>query len=119
MFGIGMTEIIIILIIALLVIGPEKLPDLARMLGKGLAEFKKTAEDFRNTIHENLEVEEEEKEKLLQKTQQSKSIKPKKGEVPPEEKQENSPETGIEEGPIADEAPFSESVPEDKSNNQS
>ncbi len=62
MFGIGMTELIIILAIALLVIGPEKLPELARTLGKGLSEFKKTAEDFRNSIHEDVMVEEEPEE---------------------------------------------------------
>lgn len=41
MFGIGWTEILVILVIALLVLGPTKLPDIARGLGKGLREFRK------------------------------------------------------------------------------
>ena len=43
MFGIGMQELLIILVIALIVVGPRKLPDLAKSLGPGFAEFKKTA----------------------------------------------------------------------------
>ena len=50
MFGIGMPELMIIMVIALIVIGPQKLPELARSLGKGLAEFKRATDDFRQSV---------------------------------------------------------------------
>lgn len=50
MFGIGTTEVLVILVVALLVIGPSKLPDVARSLGKGLAEFKRMSSDVKRTI---------------------------------------------------------------------
>jgi sec-independent protein translocase protein TatA len=60
MFGIGMPELLIILVIALVVIGPQKLPDLARSLGKGLAEFKKASNDLRRGVEETGATEESE-----------------------------------------------------------
>ena len=47
MFGIGMTELVVILVIGLLVLGPKRLPELARSLGKGLAEFRRASTDLR------------------------------------------------------------------------
>lgn len=50
MFGLGMPEILLILAIALIVIGPQKLPDLAKTLGRAMGEFKKAAQEFKRSI---------------------------------------------------------------------
>lgn len=50
MFGLGMPEIFLILAIALIVIGPKKLPDLAKTLGRAMGEFKRSAQDFKRSI---------------------------------------------------------------------
>ena len=47
MFGIGMTELVVIFVIGLIVLGPKRLPDLARTLGRSLAEFRRTSSELR------------------------------------------------------------------------
>lgn len=50
MFGLGMPEILLILAIALIVIGPQKLPELAKTLGRAMGEFKRSAQDLKRSI---------------------------------------------------------------------
>jgi Tat protein translocase TatB subunit len=47
MFGIGMTELMVIFVIGLVVLGPKRLPELARSLGRSLAEFRRASNDMR------------------------------------------------------------------------
>ncbi|MFH1059945.1 MAG: twin-arginine translocase TatA/TatE family subunit [Pseudomonadota bacterium] len=53
MFGIGMPELLLILGVALLVVGPSKLPDLAKSIGKGLNEFRKATDDIKSQLADN------------------------------------------------------------------
>jgi TatA/E family protein of Tat protein translocase len=54
-FGIGMPELLVILVVALLVLGQKKLPDVARALGRGMAEFRRASSELRATLNEPVE----------------------------------------------------------------
>ncbi|MFH1965209.1 MAG: twin-arginine translocase TatA/TatE family subunit [Acidobacteriota bacterium] len=58
-WNLGFPEIMIIFVIALLVFGPRKLPELGKSLGKSLAEFKKATNDLKKTWEEEVKAEEE------------------------------------------------------------
>ena len=62
MFGIGLPELIIIMVIALIVIGPSKLPDLAKALGKGMAEFRKATQEIKDSLDLDEDIEEVKKD---------------------------------------------------------
>jgi len=58
MFGIGMPELLLLLAIALIVVGPKKLPELARAFGRGIAEFKKATNELKESLETNTEFSE-------------------------------------------------------------
>ena len=62
MFGIGIQELIIIAIIALLIVGPKKLPDLAKTLGKSFSELRKAADGITDDLKQTLQNDEKQKD---------------------------------------------------------
>ena len=60
MFGsLGMPELIVIFVIALIIFGPKKLPELGRSLGRSLNEFKRASNELKNTLEEEVRIEEQ------------------------------------------------------------
>ena len=60
MFGsIGMPELIIIMVIALIIFGPRKLPELGKSLGRSINEFKRASTDLQNTLEQEIKLEEQ------------------------------------------------------------
>jgi sec-independent protein translocase protein TatA len=88
MFGpIGMPELIIILVIALIIFGPRKLPELGKSLGRSLNEFKRASTDLQNTLEQEIRLEE-------QKERQAKEQAKEKERFASSDFSESAPETG-------------------------
>ena len=103
MFGIGMPELLLILAVALIVLGPKKLPELARSLGKGLAELKKSTEELKG----NLNVGDEFKDltNIIDPSKYLETLTPNPPEVNQEVKPEVKPEVNLEIKPEIKPAP--------------
>jgi Tat protein translocase TatB subunit len=82
-FDIGLQELIVIFIGALLVFGPKRLPDLAKSLGKGLGELKRAFQDVKDHVETEFHETNETRDTVLENKEQ----------LPPEEKIENKHET--------------------------
>jgi Tat protein translocase TatB subunit len=81
MFGIGIQELIIIAVIALIIVGPKKLPDLAKTLGKGFSEFRRAADEVTGDLKQTMQDDEKPqddglKDSLLLKEQDAQKTKP-------------------------------------------
>ncbi len=63
MFNIGMPELLLILAIALIILGPKKLPDIAKALGRSLSEFRRASDEIKETIEADLSSEEGDSDK--------------------------------------------------------
>lgn len=90
MFGIGMTEMLLIAGLALIVLGPKKLPDLARSLGKGFAEFKRATNELKNTIE--VEARSAEVEKIREQLIRDGKMTPPQAMTPEADDSEVKPE---------------------------
>src|SRR2546426_1957147 len=54
MFGVGFPELVLIMVVALLVLGPQRLPEVARMLGRAYGQLRRASEEFQQTIRQDL-----------------------------------------------------------------
>ncbi len=79
MGSLGMQEIVVIFILALIVFGPRKLPEIGKSLGKGLAEFKKASNELRQTWEEEVRLDKE--KEATSEILKSSSSEPKKDSV--------------------------------------
>jgi Tat protein translocase TatB subunit len=118
MFGIGLPELVIIIIVALLVVGPSKLPEVARSLGKALGEFRRMADDVKETIEQEMTIEEEKKEEPGEQKEgeQKEGEQEQAGAIGEKEEQQEPPEKQEEEsaggGPPTGAEPPPETGPE-------
>ena len=76
MFGIGMPELLVILVVALIVLGPKRLPEIARSLGRGMAEFRRASNEFSRTLSASLEEPPQQPAPPQQPTPAAPAVKP-------------------------------------------
>ena len=92
MFGIGTTELLIIMLVALIVLGPKQLPGIARSLGKALGEFRRVTTDVQRTLNlEAAKIEENEREQKKTATTVKKAETPKSSVEEPQPAPQSSP----------------------------
>ncbi len=103
MFGLGIPELLVIFVIALIVFGPKKLPDLGKSIGRAMAEFKKAQEEFQESVKSEMrEVEKSadlEEIKKLGKIDLSASPEAQAGKSAEEQGEEQKPEQKPEQQP--------------------
>ncbi|WP_217637483.1 twin-arginine translocase TatA/TatE family subunit [Desulfuromusa kysingii] len=95
-----MTEMVLIAALALIILGPKKLPELARSLGKGFAEFKRTTNELKNTIDLEIKAEDKRHNQKVAALNKKKSLDNSDDETPVPETDETSIKTSVKDAPI-------------------
>jgi len=72
--SVGMPELVIILVIALIIFGPRKLPELGRSLGKSIGEFRKASNELKSTLEEEIRVEEQKEQRAKLEAEQATAV---------------------------------------------
>ena len=72
--SVGMPELIIILVIALIIFGPRKLPELGRSLGKSIGEFRKASNELKSTLEEEIRLEEQKEQRAKIEAEQASAV---------------------------------------------
>lgn len=72
--SVGMPELIIILVIALIIFGPRKLPELGRSLGKSIGEFRKASNELKSTLEEEIRLEEQKEQRAKMEAEQASAV---------------------------------------------
>jgi TatA/E family protein of Tat protein translocase len=80
--SIGMPELMIIFVVALIIFGPRKLPELGRSLGKSLGEFKRASNELRSTLEDEIRLEEQREARATAKAREEAAAKAAAGPTP-------------------------------------
>jgi TatA/E family protein of Tat protein translocase len=72
--SVGLPELIIILVVALIIFGPRKLPELGRSLGKSIGEFRKASNELKSTLEEEIRLEEQKEQRAKMEAEQASAV---------------------------------------------
>src|SRR5438105_15521305 len=99
MFDIGLQELLVIGVLALLVFGPSKLPELGRMFGRAMREFRRASDEFRSTVETNLKINEDPEPVIAQTMTETVATSPATETLPSE--RETTPAESSSTAPVA------------------